>query len=99
MLVTIVLNKVLKAYKQATIKHQNDLNNWETTGQAKIVLAVDNEENLLSYNEKAKKLGINTCTIKDAGRTQVDPGTTTVCAIGPAKVSIIDSVTGNLSLL
>jgi PTH2 family peptidyl-tRNA hydrolase len=97
MLVKNFLNLVLKAYKQSM--NSNDVISWETSGQAKIVLAVENEETLLSFYEKAKKSGINSCTIKDAGRTQVEAGTTTVCAIGPAKVSIIDSITGNLSLL
>lgn len=30
----------------------------------------------------------------DAGHTQVDPGTETVCGVGPAPSSLIDEVTG-----
>jgi len=37
--------------------------------------------------------------IRDAGRTQLAPGTPTCCAIGPAENSRIDAVTGGLSLL
>ena len=37
--------------------------------------------------------------IRDAGRTQLDPGTLTCCAIGPADSDKIDAVTGTLSLL
>ncbi|CAG9333186.1 unnamed protein product [Blepharisma stoltei] len=72
---------------------------WDHSGDAKIVLKVDSLEELLEYSEKAKAAGINTAIIKDAGRTQVEPGTTTVCAIGPESVSKIDAVTGKLRLL
>jgi PTH2 family peptidyl-tRNA hydrolase len=37
--------------------------------------------------------------IRDAGRTQVEPGTVTCCAVGPADSARIDAVTGELSLL
>ena len=35
----------------------------------------------------------------DAGRTEVEPGTRTVAAFGPAPCSAIDSITGKLRLL
>jgi peptidyl-tRNA hydrolase, PTH2 family len=35
---------------------------------------------------------------RDAGRTQVEAGSLTVAAIGPAKVGDIDAITGHLSL-
>jgi PTH2 family peptidyl-tRNA hydrolase len=99
MLVKYIIIQVLKAYKQAVQYYKKELEDWETYGQAKIVLAVENLEKLSSFYEKAKKLGVNCCTIKDAGRTQVEPGTLTCCAIGPGKVSVIDNITGSLSLL
>jgi PTH2 family peptidyl-tRNA hydrolase len=87
----------LKAYKEA----KDDFNTicWESQGSAKIVLAVDNLDQLLKYFDMAKDNQINTCIIKDAGRTQIDAGTITVCAIGPAKNEQIDLITGKLSLL
>jgi len=99
MLVIINLYQVLKAYKQAVQYHKKELDDWEAFGQAKIVLAVESLEKLTCHYEKAKNLGVNCCTIKDAGRTQVEPGTLTFCAIGPGKVSVIDNITGSLSLL
>jgi len=45
---------------------------------------------------KARNTGIDVWEIRDAGRTEVDPGTVTVMAIGPAKVSVINTVTGEL---
>ena len=34
---------------------------------------------------KARNAGINTSIVKDAGKTELEPGTVTVCAIGPCK--------------
>lgn len=73
---------------------------WEEySGSAKIVVAVNSESEMLSLRDKAKGMNIPYYLVRDAGRTQVDPGTMTVCAIGPAKVSDVDEVTGKLSLL
>lgn len=43
--------------------------------------------------------GLPCCVIRDAGRTQVEPGSLTVLAVGPALASEVDSVTGGLKLL
>ena len=57
---------------------------WEDQGQAKIVVKVESEAELLEIQKRAEEQGINTCAIRDAGRTQVEPDTLTVCALGPA---------------
>ncbi len=72
---------------------------WDTYGCAKIVVAVNSEEELLKIRDSAKDKHVPYYLVADAGRTQVDPGTKTVCAIGPGGVSEIDSITGHLSLL
>ena len=36
--------------------------------------------------------------VHDAGRTEVNPGTATVLAVGPMQSDIVDKVTGELSL-
>lgn len=48
--------------------------------------------------KKARSAGITAESIRDAGRTQVVSGTRTVCAIGPAPASLIDTITGHLKL-
>ena len=48
--------------------------------------------------EKARLAGLVAESIRDAGRTQVIAGTRTVCAIGPAPVKLIDTITGHLKL-
>lgn len=91
-----LFNSAVKAYKETRSSYSTDC--WESQGSAKVVLAVDNLDQLLKLHEEAKALEIHSCIIRDAGRTQVDPGTITVCAIGPAQKSLIDKVTGSLSL-
>ena len=44
--------------------------------------------------EAARAAGLPTYTIEDAGRTEVEPGTRTVTAIGPAPKALLDAITG-----
>eukprot|EP01017_Pseudomicrothorax_dubius_P027395 TRINITY_DN314_c0_g1_i4.p1 TRINITY_DN314_c0_g1~~TRINITY_DN314_c0_g1_i4.p1 ORF type:complete len:158 (-),score=38.02 TRINITY_DN314_c0_g1_i4:150-623(-) len=64
---------VLGAYKNAVNnpKKNETLFKWEYQGEAKIVLRVNNEEELLELEKKAKAKGLNTYVVCDAGRTQV----------------------------
>lgn len=71
---------------------------WKQTGQAKVVLKVDSEQELLELFENAKKK-VPSALIIDAGRTQTEPGTKTCIAIGPGPEHIIDEFTKKLKLL
>ena len=77
----------------------NTFSNWVQQGEAKIVLKVKNLNELKNYCQLARKEGLPVFEVQDAGRTEVAPGTETVAAIGPAKVQLIDRITGKLSLL
>ena len=91
---------VLGAYQRSMNKNALLVNNWQNfSGQAKIVLQVNSEKELKDIEDNAKKNGLITCLIHDAGRTEVAPNTPTCCAIGPDLVSNIDKITGNLKLL
>lgn len=91
---------VLGAYKESVKKNPAVVNGWECySGQAKIVLGCKDEKELLELKKKAEDNGLITSIVRDAGRTEVDPGTITCCAIGPGIVSKIDVVTGKLNLL
>ena len=95
-----VAHAALGAYKKSLNKNNNVVLNWENlSGQAKIVLAVDNEKQLFEIKNKADQAGLIACLIHDAGRTQVAPNTATCCAIGPDLVQKIDEITGKLKLL
>ena len=72
---------------------------WLREGQPKVVLKVSGETELRELCLAAEAADLPVEVIHDAGRTQVEPGTATCCAIGPAPVEEIDRVAGELSLL
>lgn len=71
---------------------------WMTYGGTKITLKLDSEEDLLKLEKAAKKLNLITSVVRDAGQTQVAPGSRTVIAIGPAPQTMLNKVTGHLKL-
>lgn len=72
---------------------------WEESGECIIVLAVEDEAELHRLLQTAEASGLQTQVMADAGRTEVEPNTITVGAIGPAPADAIDRVTGHLALL
>jgi PTH2 family peptidyl-tRNA hydrolase len=72
---------------------------WHNEGATKIVLQVAGLAELQHVANVARRAGLPTAVVADAGRTQVTPGTSTVVGVGPAPKSLIDSVTGSLRLL
>jgi peptidyl-tRNA hydrolase, PTH2 family len=71
---------------------------WLVDGQPKVVLRVDSAEELELVVARAHEHRLPVETIADAGRTQLDPGTLTCAAIGPADDDALDAVTGELRL-
>jgi PTH2 family peptidyl-tRNA hydrolase len=72
---------------------------WLEDGQPKVVLRSTSAEHLEDLAEQARRAGLPVELVRDAGRTQVQAGTLTCCAIGPAEAAQIDAVTGELALL
>src|SRR3990167_3977836 len=77
-----------------SISIDDDIKDWLITGQAKIVVFVESEQELLDLYDAAKRKDIRCSLIIDAGRTEFDGlPTKTAIAIGPAQSSIIDTIT------
>jgi PTH2 family peptidyl-tRNA hydrolase len=72
---------------------------WLRDGQPKVVLKVASADELAGVISRAQDAGLPVAVVRDAGRTQVAPGTPTCCAVGPAPGTRIDAVTGELPLL
>lgn len=72
---------------------------WLNEGQKKIVLKVASESELLDYFQQCKRAKIPCELIKDAGHTQLDPGTITCFGAGPWDEKEIDKILGKLKLL
>ena len=72
---------------------------WQRLGQAKIAVQAHSEDELHELQAKAMSLGLCARVIRDAGRTQIASGTTTVLGVGPGPKSVVDQVTGGLKLL
>ncbi|EIW64894.1 PTH2-domain-containing protein, partial [Trametes versicolor FP-101664 SS1] len=90
---TLACYKILQKTNPALLRH------WERTGQAKIALKANSEDELLELEAIAKSLNLAARSIVDAGRTQIAAGSRTVLGIGPAPVELINKVTGKLRLL
>ncbi|XP_011874828.1 PREDICTED: peptidyl-tRNA hydrolase 2, mitochondrial [Vollenhovia emeryi] len=91
----------LECYRQIlnNKKRQLMFETWLQSGQPKIIVKIPNEEALLTLASAARRAGLITAVIKDAGITQVKPGTITVVGIGPGSNEVIDSLTSRLRLL
>uniref|UniRef100_A0A5B7BJK6 peptidyl-tRNA hydrolase n=1 Tax=Davidia involucrata TaxID=16924 RepID=A0A5B7BJK6_DAVIN len=91
-------HSTLGLYKKLLHRAPKALNRWEMCGQVKVVVKIENEDDLLVLQERAKSLNLPTHITIDAGRTQIAPNSRTVMAIlGPAEM--VDDVTGGLKLL
>lgn len=72
---------------------------WTDGGQTKVVLKVRSEPEIHELADQARREGLPHAVISDAGHTQLEPGTVTAFAVGPAEENIVDRVTGDLKLL
>lgn len=91
-----VAHASLNAYEEAEVDARDQ---WRGAGQTKVVLEVDGEDALLELAAQARQANVPVAVVRDAGRTQLDPGTVTAVGIGPAPDTDVDRITGDLSLL
>ena len=90
-----VAHASLMAYEDADRKAKSE---WKGSGQKKVVLKVDGESAVFELAEKADREGLPHAVVRDAGHTQLEPGTVTALAVGPSRDDLVDAVTGDLSL-
>ena len=72
------------------------LEGWRGSGMKKVTVAVEGSEELLDIFEAAKEKNLPAYLVKDAGKTELDPGTPTCVGIGPGISEQVDKVTGHL---
>jgi len=90
-----VAHASLMAYEDADRSLQSE---WKGQGQKKVVLKADSEQTLFELADRADRDGLPNAIVRDAGHTQLEPGTASALAIGPASEERVDAITGDLSL-
>jgi len=90
-----VAHASLQAYESAGASAQSE---WKGGGQKKVVLKGSGESELQELAETARREGLPYALVRDAGHTQLEPGTLTALAVGPGAENVVDKVTGDLSL-
>ena len=85
---------IVGPYSNSHVKFRSSL-----PGSVAFAVKVSSEEELLELRRLAVGHSLPHSLIRDAGMTELPPGTITVLGIGPAKTEIIDEVTGELKLL
>ena len=74
----------LGAYKKAVKQTPELVRQWSVEGEAKIAVKVD-LRTMIEFKGWADREGLPNYMVQDAGRTQLEPGTKTALAIGPAE--------------
>lgn len=89
----------VSAAEAARKKTPDAWKSWLSEGQRKITVQVDSMDKLIQLKNQANSYNLPHYLVRDAGMTQLSPGTATVLGIGPAKDHEIDKITGSLKLL
>ena len=89
----------LSASENARVSQQELWRAWYREGQKKVAVKVSSEEELMELRRQAINHRLPHALIRDAGMTELPPGTITVLGIGPSRAEVMDKVTGDLKLL
>lgn len=98
-----VISQCMHAYDQLLENisvdsfYRSIYNAWKEEGNTKIVVKAT-EKQIESIKVREHGRGINIGQVYDAGRTEVEAGSHTVMALGPASVAILDELTGHLEI-
>lgn len=72
---------------------------WYAEGGKTVVVRAQQLADFFDLEDKAKKLGLISALIVDAGHTEIPEGTATVLGIGPGPSALVDPLTGSLPLV
>ena len=93
-----VAHASLEGYHSVEATNKEMIKKWEAQGSKKIVVRVENEGAMMEIFARARSV-LPCALIRDAGLTQVPPGTITAMVLGPWRSREIDEFTGGLRLL
>lgn len=91
-----VAHASLESYKKSSSEDQIE---WEAWGSKKVVLKIAGVREIVTLKKAASKAKVPNALIKDAGHTEVEPGTITTLGIGPCDEDEIDRITSHLKML
>lgn len=94
-----VAHGAVSAAERTRVSKQDIWKAWLREGQKKVAVKVQSEEEIINIMRQSVTAGLTYSVIRDAGMTELPPGTVTVIGIGPAKAEEINKVTGDLKLL
>lgn len=89
----------LMSYFKSEKQDQKIAEDWIKTGEKKIVLKIDSEDDLIKLFRAFEFKKIPCALVTDAGLTEIPPGSKTGLGIGPWKSNEIDFITDKLKLL
>mgnify|MGYP006308352799 CR=1 FL=1 len=78
---------------------EDTVQRWEDEGMKKVVVYVNDKDELFKIQNDARRNGLVSSVVRDAGKTVVDSGTVTCVGIGPGDDETVDGVTGDLQLV
>eukprot|EP01122_Echinamoeba_exundans_P004594 TRINITY_DN14683_c0_g1_i1.p1 TRINITY_DN14683_c0_g1~~TRINITY_DN14683_c0_g1_i1.p1 ORF type:complete len:230 (+),score=41.60 TRINITY_DN14683_c0_g1_i1:24-692(+) len=88
----------LGLYRRLQQANPKMLQEWERSGEKKVVVSINSAQELDDLERKAMMLSVPTHVVRDAGRTEIDPGTRTVLVVAGPDYAV-NQVTGHLHLL
>lgn len=78
--------------------NKNKISNWRDNGEKIVSVKVNDITTMLKVIEISERKGVYNYMVVDAGHTEVQPNTPTVCIIGPDTDTKIEKLTGQLKL-
>ena len=87
------------AMLEAQKNHREWFEQWLAEGFPKVVLKAQNLEELQNAYKEATEKGLPAAIIADFGLTQLEEGTVTAVAIGPAPIEKVDEIGKKYKLL